>query len=428
MTATGVHGPLAEGHRAIAVLVALFTAAVFLSTAATNILAGVLTLVAAVQWARYKPWWLLRQPIALACIAFFGWLLLREALDGELGREALQAVNQFRPLLFLVLWAPLFMAVRHRRAAVAATLAGLLLFMVTALAGWATSGRVFYPLAGIPYPWSLPPVLDALAFRFFDRAPDLAGPVLLLTIFGTLQLALDERRWRWLLVFALLGTAVLFAATARKSSQLVFLACAALFLFHRLRPVSLRGRLGWALAVLALAGSLAMLPVVRSGAQRVWTESVQTLSTPAQQRAQVGTSSGLRIMYWEIALQVVQSAPWLGTGESQYRQRFLAQADAMGGIRYRHANPHNEYLHVAGSLGAIGLVLYLAVHAAAAVQAGRLASPAQRRILAYYLVAALLTAVANSQVIDMVPGHFHALALLVLGWFAWDRRAPEEPA
>lgn len=52
----------------------------------------------------------------------------------------------------------------------------------------------------------------------------------------------------------------------------------------------------------------------------------------------------------------------------------------------------------------------------------------QRLVLTYYLIAALSTALVNSLVIDMIPGHFHALALLVLGWFAWDRTEQGEPA
>jgi O-antigen ligase len=421
---------LRTGHVALATLVGLFTAAVLLSTAATNVMAAVLCLAALYLWGRYRPFWLLRHPVLLACAGFFAWLVLREALDGAIGAEVLQSVDQFRTLLFVLLWAPLFVAPLHRRVAVAVVLAGLLLFMLTALVGWVTTGRVFYPLPNLPYPWHLPVVLDQLGHRFFTRAPDLAGPVFLAALFGAAHLALYRTRWRAALAaFALLATVVLFFATTRRTSQVGFILCAAFFVIASLPRMRPRVRIALALAVGVGIAALLSAPPVRERMERVVSESREFLATPTQQRGQTTTSTGGRLLFWSIALQVAEDSPWIGTAESAYRDRYLAVDDAHGGSLHRHANPHNEYLHVLGALGVIGLALYLALHAGtvralAAARAPRM----QRVILGYYLIAALSTAVVNSLSIDMILGHFHTLALLVLGLFAWEARGPQEPA
>jgi hypothetical protein len=432
LTAADGRDVLRTGHAGIATLLGVFTAAVLLSTAATNIVAALVTGVALYQWGRHRPWWLLRHPVGWASAGFFAWLLLREALDGAMGIEALQSVNQFRTLLYVLLWAPLFVAPLHRRVVVAVTLVGLLLFMLTALVGWLTTGRVFYPLPHMPYPWQLPVVLDQLGHRFFTRAPDLVGPVFLAALFAAAHLALTGSRRRIALAgFAILATVVLFFATNRRTSQVGFVLCALFFVLTSVRSMLPRTRLALAAAVLLGTVMLLNAPPVRDRLERVVSESREFLATPTAQRGQTTTSTGGRLLFWSIAVQVAQESPWIGSAESAYLQRYLAMDDAHGSSLqlHRHGNPHNEYLHVAGALGIVGLALYLAMHAATVAAIARTNATRQHRvILGYYLVAAMSTAMVNSLAIDMILGHFHALAFLVLGWFAWDRTAQGEPA
>ncbi|HVE52756.1 MAG TPA: hypothetical protein VNB23_05185, partial [Ramlibacter sp.] len=287
MTGAPAGDALRAGHPGTAALLGVFAAAVLLSTAATNILAAVLCAVALYHWARYRPTWLLRHPVALACAAFFAWLVLRETFDGAVGIEALQSVSQFRTLLFVLLWAPLFVAPLHRRVVVMVTLAGLLLFMLTALVGWTVTGRVFYPLENMSYPWHLPVGLDQLAHRFFARAPDLVGPVFLTALFAAAHLAIaGTRRRAALLAFALLATVVLFFATTRRTSQVGFVLCAVFFVLASVRTLRPRLRIGLAVAVCLGIAALLSAPPVRDRMERVVSESREFLATPVHQRGQ----------------------------------------------------------------------------------------------------------------------------------------------
>ncbi|MBE7368192.1 O-antigen ligase family protein [Ramlibacter pallidus] len=416
-------GAFDQGSPVIGALLALFTCAIFVSTAATNVLAGVLSLAALYAWARYRPFGLLRHPVCVAVFAFYAWLLLREAISTRPPADVLKALDQFRTLAFVVLWAPLFAAPRHRRAVVAAAAAGLLLFIVIALAGWLTLGHLFYPTQIGSYKLHLPPGLHQFVYHFFLRAPDLAGPVFVAATFAAFELAWQDRRRRgWYLAVAVAATAVLFLATARRTSQVAFVLCGLMYLLLHLKLLSLRRRLLLAGASVATVLALLATPAVQDSAGRVFRDVREFTSMPVERRGEVQTSGALRLRFWDVALEVVRESPWIGTGESAYRERFVAHDNALGGTRLQkeHGHPHNEYLHLLGSLGVVGLTLYLAVHAAAVRSGKAQPSREQRHILGYYLIAALSSAVVNSLTIDMVPGHFHALALLVLAFFPWD--------
>ena len=419
---------LERGHPATAALLALFTLAIFLSTAATNVLAGVVCGTSLFYWYRFRPLWLLRHPVSIAVASFYAWLLLRELPDGGLEGIA-HAADQFRILAFVVLWLPLFVAARHRRAVLAAAGGSILLFMVMALVGRVILGHLFYPTMIHKLTFELPAGIHQFVLHFFMRAPDFAGPILVGFTFAAFELAWLDRRRRWCyLAFGIAATAVVFLATARRTSQVGWVLCGLLYLLLHLKLLPLRQRLVLAAVTIATVVGLLATPTMQDSFGRIVSDVKEFNALPASERGNVQTSGTLRLRFWTVALGVVEQSPWTGTSESAYRRHYVAQDNAMGGSsqQQQHGHPHNEYLHVLGALGIVGLALYVALHVAAMRSGKAQPSRAQRHILGYYLLAALSSAFVNSLAIDMVPGHFHALALLGLAFFPWD--APPEAA
>ena len=413
-------------NRGIAVLLGALAASMFFSTALINVGAALVSIVALVHWFRDRPFHLLRHPLAVTSLAFVGWVVLRDLLAGESPLAAVRAANGVRPLLFVVLWAPLFQAERNRRAVVAACAGGMAVFCLVAIATLLATGKPLYDHHVNPADVVLPGFLMAGWKTFFTRAPDLAGPILLAVLFGSLQVAWDgARHRRFWYVLATLAAITLLFATARRTSQLGFLLCALLFVALNWRRINPRAAVLLAVAGALSVGLAAFSPTVAKGVRQVATDFREFSETPVEQQGRLWSSGGERLRYWSVAGRLARESPWLGTGASAFPVRFLAQEKAMGGSHKPQANPHNEYLYVLAALGAVGLVLYLAAHGAALKAASDLRNTTQRKILYLYLLAALVSIVFNSMLVDMIPGHFHALALLTLGWFEGPAARPD---
>ncbi|MBL0418915.1 O-antigen ligase family protein [Ramlibacter sp. AW1] len=392
-------------------LLAFFTLAVLFSTALTNIMAVLVSAAAVWIWARMRPLQLLKHPLLWSCLVLVGWIALRDALAAAAPQQVLQSVASFRTLLFIALWAPLFLAPQVRQAVLKAGVGGLAAFALLTLSVFALTGQMPYP--GYVSPDALWPLgLDPMMASLVKRAPNLAGPVLLVVIFGSLQHVIDHpQRRRWLILLAALCTLALFVSSMRRSSQLGFLVCA--FAFAVLNRRHLKGRTAMVgAACIAVVLTLAALGPARHALQRVVDGSEQFILASPQERNKQQTSESERLHFWTVAQQIVIESPWVGTSVSSYLGRYLKIDSDPTSLAPRHGNPHNEYLYVWGSLGAVGLALYLLTLVSAWRCTG--GHPGERKLMAYYLAAVLPNLAANSYVVDMVPGHVHTLVLLLL--------------
>lgn len=413
---------LLNGHPALAMLLGLLTVCVFASTALTNLMALVVSLVALWVWAQYRPWGLLREPLAWISLALLGWVLVRDLMAGAGPGAALEQVGSLRVLLFLVLWAPLFMAVRHRQA------------VVLAFAGCMCA----FVLAG-----TLPSVVPGLlpVNHYYPGTADVAGPMLTLAIVACFwlfahpqalhnwhQKPLGEARarkqfhpgWRWaLLVLAMMGLFTLLWVSGRRTGFVTLLAAFAVWaaLFSR--------RLGWKAALTGLTGAILLTggiwasPDARHRMHLVATEVQTYFDTQQQQRGMLNTSSGLRLRFWSTTVDVIGDAPLLGVGLSQFPAQFMAHTERRGGALSDHGsgNPHNEYLYMWAGLGLPGLLLYLALLGRMAWLALQAKEPTRQLLLAVAVAAFASSVLFNSMLIDMKAGHFFLLTALVLAWF-----------
>ncbi len=76
------------------------------------------------------------------------------------------------------------------------------------------------------------------------------------------------------------------------------------------------------------------------------------------------TSMGLRMLFWERGLNIIESAPFLGYGVGSWSYQF-DQDQLKDGIDKNSAkyqvcgNPHNDYIMMASQVGVLGLMLWL---------------------------------------------------------------------
>lgn len=415
--------PPPSGHPAVAALLGVLTASVFVSTALVNVVAAAVSILALYHWFRWRPFELLRHPVSLFVIAFLGWAFLRELADGQPFGRAASVIDQFRTFGFILLWAPLLRPPLHRRVVVCVTGAGLVLFSIIAVAALAVTGKPFYVNNFDPASMG-PALLEPVYATFLKRGADLGGPIMVAAIFGALQLAWDRApRRRLLLALAALGTLALLFALGRRTGHMGFALCALLIVLLNVRRLTAVAAVSLAGVTLVVIGLLAASPVANHGLRQVVAEAQAYQVAPPGQRAQLVTSTGERLQFWSVAARVAMESPLVGSGLASFPDHYQAQAVALGGEAQRRTNPHNEYLYMFCTLGAVGLLLYLGLHLAVLRNAMRLRNTTQRKVLCLYMAAALASVLFNSMVVDMIPGHFYALAVLSLGWFEWDSTA-----
>jgi O-antigen ligase len=368
-------------------------------------------------------------PAALAAAPAHLHRLLREVAGGGSELDFVGTLNDVRPVLFVVLWAPLFVHEQHRRGVVAAYAIGLLVYTGIAVLTVLATGKAFYPGHVGATSLGLPGLLETGYIALLRRTPELGGPFLVVGLFAALQLAWDgvPRRWFWALL-AVLAAGTLLFSSGRRTGQVAFVACAALFVVLNMRRIDWKAGIALAGVLVASALLIAASPTASKGVARVVADAKEFMATPAHQRGHLWSSGGERLHYWDVAVRIAAESPWVGASFARYGDRFRAIDARMGGTHKPQTNPHNEYLLVLGATGAIGLLLYAAIYAATLRRALALRSGTQRKIVLLFLLAVLTGILFNSMLIDMIPGHFFAIALLTLGCFEWRDADPPSAA
>ena len=93
------------------------------------------------------------------------------------------------------------------------------------------------------------------------------------------------------------------------------------------------------------------------------TEEIE-LYTEEQAPVKQKTSMGLRLLFWERGLDIVQKAPFFGHGVGSWSDEFdrdqLEDGIKKGDALYQVCgNPHNDYIMVAAQVGVMGLMIWL---------------------------------------------------------------------
>ncbi len=168
----------------------------------------------------------------------------------------------------------------------------------------------------------------------------------------------------------------------------------------------------------ALLVPLMILMVAYFGSNKV-SQRLTSMVSESQNYAQQGSSessSGFRLNAWKRSLEAIAANPVTGHGvgswtvtikrlEGPSAQKVFGEGNA--------SNPHQEYLLWGVELGVLGVLLLLAIFAAAAQDAMSFVPPVMRATLSL-LAAAAVACLFNSTLYDALVGDYFCVALGLL--------------
>ncbi len=381
-----------------------------LSTAATNAFA----VLAFLCWALSGQWGSALRAIAAEPPAWLGCVLFAALAAGIAwsrvpAAEASGALLKYRNLLLFGVVMFLCADARWRERLLGAFFAGALVLLVLSYAVW---------LGLLQY-------VDARGFSSTENAVLLKnsithGFLMSLLAYGAAVYALRSAGWRrWALVLvALLAAANVWIAVQGRTGYLVM---AVLVLWLAYSRWSFRG-LAAALLALAvlLSAAYQWAPVFKGRVTQAVAEArgYRVQSHPGE------TSIGSRLHFWKRSAQWLAGHPLLGAGTGGWAEAFYEATEGDDASMHNRDrdHPHNEYVHLAVQLGPMGLVLFIALLAAALVRAGRL--PDEYAALAQgFVIAYAVGSLFNDLFFDTTEGHLWAV--LGGGLFGASRALPQ---
>jgi O-antigen ligase len=280
-------------------------------------------------------------PVAVAAILLFAWLLLGTLWGGgTLGERALW-VKKYANLLLIPLLISIAIDAQERRRAMLALAASLVVTLVLSLV---------LGLGILPIHERLDcNVSDPCIFkRHTTHSMLMAFGVLL---FGLLAWESSHRwvRWGWAGAACLAASNVLLMVQGRTGYAV--LAGLALVAFHMYF-----GWRGMVAAVIALAVTFSIAYQISTS----FHDRVNLVATGvAQWNSQVAAEDpiGQRLEFYYHTVEVIQDHPLMGAGTGGFAQAYEVYAKQAGVPVPSH--PHNQYLLIMAQVGIIGLVLLL---------------------------------------------------------------------
>jgi O-antigen ligase len=279
-------------------------------------------------------------PVAVAALLLFGWLLLGTLWGGGGLDDRALSIKKYANLLLIPLLISIAVDIQDRNRALLALAASLVVTLLLSLV---------LGLGLLPTGW----LIDC----------DLSNPCVfkrrithnVLMAFGALLFAVlawrsrDRRvRWGWSLVSLLAASNVLLMVQGRTGyvvfAGLVILALHVLF--------------GWR----GVVGAVVILALVFSGAYHVSTSfrdrvnlTVSNVVRSGPDTVDIATKE--RLEFYQYTLKIIEDHPILGAGTGGFAQAYEVHAKQAGVPVPAH--PHNQYLLIMAQVGIVGIGLLL---------------------------------------------------------------------
>jgi O-antigen ligase len=332
-------------------------------------------------------------PAILAALAFMALSMMWTSASDQ---QAAQALVKHAKLITIPILIALIRSRREALIALGLFSAGQLLLVV----------GTYLLLLGVPLPWAplrTPERVHALFSSYLDQS-------VMNAVFAALCWHLRElpevSRWRpHLTVVSGLALICVFFIFPGRTGHLVAIALLSLAIMWELPR-------RWRLA--ALASPLLALAALSGMSEKFHARfSLMTVEAHAfANDAVINSSTGLRLNLWHRASQAIKASPFVGSGVGSWEREFarlekLHGTDPSVDLR---ANPHQEYLLWGVELGTVGLLLLIAVLAAAwrdSLLVERGIRRAQQSVIASIGVAALF----NCTLYDGLIGDFLCVTL-----------------
>lgn len=331
-------------------------------------------------------------PVALAALAFFGWMVAGCFYGQGTPADALHYLGKYLDVLFIPILICLFIEEKARRHAI---IGFMLAMALTLLLSYATKIGLFHlsgPAQGTaanPYVFRMH-ITQSIFMAFF---------AFLLAVKARLA---DAPKMRMLFALtALLAVYNILFMVQGRTGYVVLVALTVYFCFDWL------GRKGLAVAVavciaIGIAGYYAPGPMQK----RI------KLATTELEAWQPGkgsvNSSGLRMDYYANSIAIIRDHPLFGVGtggfEKAYEEKVSNTAMASSN------NPHNQYLLITVQLGVLGLGLLLYLFYTEWRMAGLLPTVLEQNLARGMLLTIASGSMLNSLLLDHSEGLFFAWA------------------
>ncbi len=359
-------------------------AAIPVSTAGTNILAGLSVLMGLASGLYVRHWRpLLVNPLSLSALLLFAWLSLGLLYSHAPMDEATRNLMKYRDLLMIPLLLPFFTDPDLRRAGIWAFFGVNLLILI------ASCGYGLWQL-------TLSGEIHTDPAIFHKRITQ--GVLLALTAYW-LYLHMETNHARRLVsagLLLLIGVN-LFILVNGRTGQVLFLALAALAMFHRYR---------WKGVVIAVCGGAAILILAYASSGPFRQRVAETQEAIANfQHSEIRSSTALRMSYYPNSLELIGQAPLFGHGTGSFKDLYAAQVQD---TPYPPTvNPHNSFLLLAVEGGVIAMLLFMHL-ILQQWRSGRRLPETDFRLLQGFLLIVVLDSLLNSFLKDSTEGYLYA--------------------
>jgi O-antigen ligase len=135
------------------------------------------------------------------------------------------------------------------------------------------------------------------------------------------------------------------------------------------------------------------------------------------------TSSGARLEFWKYSLRIVSEAPLIGHGTGTIADQFRRHAD--GPADMTATNPHNQVFTVAIQLGAVGVIILLAMWAAHWLMFTVPGLPAWIGLMV--VTQSIISCQFNSHLLDFTQGWLYVFGVGVFGGTVLGRNRERTP-
>lgn len=382
---------ISSGLELAAKICAVMTAAaIVLSNTATNILfpLTVLLSLAAGNW-RTKFNLIARNPIAIIFLLFYALFIFGSVYSTATFSDVLIMLRKYDKFLFAIFFIPVFDQERWRNYAVNTFLAAVFVMLIMSYL------RAYGLITIFAHNGAVEVFRQSIEFNF----------LMAFAAYLCLFKIANDRCYRILwLGFLLAIIHTIFFRSIGRSGYFVVIGLLGLFCFQKLKW---RGLLVATLSAVMIIAAAFMF----STTFKIRINAIFDDIKVYQQN--INTSVGLRISFVENSIKLIKKNPILGTGTGSFAREYATVAPTLT------SNPHNEYCFIAVQFGAVGLFILFLLFGVP-IWCGRFL-PEEAKFIAYGTVLALaLGCLANSWLLDTVPGHFYAY-FIALAYAAWSR-------
>lgn len=245
--------------------------------------------------------------------------------------------------------------------------------------------------------------------------PNMNGQILVGLFFVLAQILLTKPELSWRIAAPMcIMIAGLFWASERRTGWALLLAGLIVWIFlNRERAITKRSRKWILVGIFIIAALMSSSNKVHERIALIGEELRLFASQTTEDRISKPTSVGVRMQYAVSSLQLIEENGLLGVGSLNFKEAFWRANGGLAGMRGQYSNPHNEYLYMLSTKGALGLILYLAIFVQACRMGLKKKDEVQRIGILMMIFLFMLSITTNSMMIDMKEGHFAMLMMLV---------------